>query len=313
MPKKKHKPNLNPHSPRRYRIRTRPTRSGYLMMLVLFAMLVGSVNYGNNMAFILTFLLISFSLIGLIYTRNNLKGMYLTNLMPQPVFAGERLHIKLELHNQSTGRRFGIWLSPPNVRSVEDYFGPFALSANSNTTAEIAFPTTRRGQFTLSRLGVVTLYPLGLFFARTQVPADKSYLVYPRPEGSRPWPEPEFYDGEDREGFSTKGGDDFTGFRNYRPGEPMHHVDWKAVARGRPMYIKEFTGGGAAKLLFNWEHLGGIGTEARLSQLCKWVLEADEQGTEFGLKLPGKKIDPDSGTNHTLRCLEALAMYETKR
>jgi uncharacterized protein (DUF58 family) len=110
-----------------------------------------------------------------------------------------------------------------------------------------------------------------------------------------------------------KGGDDFTGVRPYRLGEPMHHIDWKAVARGRPLSIKEFTGGGDARLIFGWEHLEGMGTESRLSQLCKWVLEADEQGTEFGLKLPDGMIKPGSGSTHTLKCLETLAVFQFQR
>lgn len=289
--------------------RTRPTRAGYIMMAMLVAMLVASINYGNNMAYILTFLLLSLLLVGLVYTRTNLKGLDIANLMPEPVFAGDRLEINLELHNQSSGRRFGIWLSHGEAGTAEDLSGPFAVEANSNSTADMTTAAEKRGRFVLSGIRLVTLYPLGLFMVAGQLKVEKSYIVYPRPEGTLPWPEPEVYEHESGEGFHMTGGDDFTGMRPYREGESMHHIDWKAVARGRPLSIKEFTGGGATQLVFNWDQLEGTRTERRLSQLCKWVLEADEQGTEFGLKLPGNKIGPDSGSTHTLRCLEALALF----
>jgi uncharacterized protein (DUF58 family) len=298
---------------KKIRTRTRPTRSGYLLMLVLVAMLVASINYGNNMAYILTFLLFSLMLVGLLNSRNNLKGLDIANLMPEPVFAGESLRFNLELHNQSNGRRFGIWLAHAAVDSSSKLSGPFAVESCSNTTGEISFPAPRRGRFTLSRIDLITVYPLGLFLVRGELQVEKSYLVYPHPEGTRPWPEPEVHSQESGEGYHMKGGDDFTGVRPYRPGEPMHHIDWKAVARGRPLYIKEFTGGGSAQLCFSWEHLEGMGTEKRLSQLCKWVLEADEQGTEFALKLPDGKISSDSSSTHTLKCLEALALFQFRR
>ncbi|MCP5108845.1 MAG: DUF58 domain-containing protein [bacterium] len=294
------------------RIRTRPTRAGLLMILLLTAMLIASVNYGNNMAYILTFLLLSLMIVGLVFARNNLKGLYAANVMPRPVYAGERLRIDLELHNQSRGRRYGIWLAHPGIESSRDLSGPFSVAGDSNTTVEFSFSTPRRGRFILSHVELLTIYPLGLFGVRGKLNVEKTYLVYPRPEGDRPWPQPEVIELEQYsgEGQLMKGGDDFTGVRPYRPGEPMHHVDWKAVARGRPLAIKEFTGGGSTRLIFGWEYAEGMGTEGRLSQLCKWVLEADEQGKEFGLRLPGEKIDPGVGSTHTLKCLEALSIFQ---
>ena len=294
------------------RLHSRPTRSGYILMMVLIAMLIASINYGNNMAYILTFLLFSLMLVGLVFARNNLKGLYIANVMPRTVFAGERLVIDLELHNQSKSRRFGLWLAFPGIDSAEELSGPFAVESCSNTTVDLSFITPQRGRFILSHIYLVTIYPLGLFIVKGEIKVDKSYLVYPHPDGNRLWPEPELMALEDYsgEGNLLKGGDDFVGLRPYREGEPMHHIDWKAVARSRPLAIKEFTGGGTARLFFGWHHLEGLTGEGRLSQLCKWVLEADEQGTEFGLKLPDGKIDPGNSSTHTLKCLEALAMFQ---
>lgn len=298
-----------------YKIRTRPTRSGYIMMLVVFAMLIASINYGNNMAYILTFLLFSLMLVGMVYARYNLKGLAIANVMPRSVFAGERLWIDFELHNQSKGRRFGIWLAYPGLTNPEELSGPFSTEASSNTTVGLSFITAHRGRFILPYIELMTVYPLGLFIVNGKIAVEKPYLVYPRPEGNRPWPEPEILSEEQYSGIihHMKGGEDFTGVRPYRIGESMHHIDWKAVARGRPLSIKEFTGGGSACLYFNWEHLEGMGVEGRLSQLCQWVLAADEQGIEFGLKLPGIIIKPGAGSTHTLRCLESLALFQFQR
>ncbi|MCP4221305.1 MAG: DUF58 domain-containing protein [bacterium] len=294
------------------RFKTRLTGAGFLMLLVLAAMLTASINYANNMAYILTFLLLSLFLVGLLHTRNNLKGLDIANLMPQSVFAGEGMRMALELHNQSRGRRYGIWLSHLEPRGSGDFTGPFSLAPDSNTTAQLLIPTTRRGYFPIARINLVTIYPLGLFLVKGEITVEKHYLVYPHPEGTRAWPEPEAQSEESGEGYHIKGGDDFTGIRPYRPGESMHHVDWKAVARGRPMGIKEFTGGGSAQLCFDWFSLEGLGTENRLSQMCLWVLEADEQGTEFAMNLPSTKIARGNSSTHTLKCLEELALFGFK-
>jgi len=38
------------------------------------------------------------------------------------------------------------------------------------------------------------------------------------------------------------------------------------------------------------------------------VLQADKLGVDYGLRLPGQQIAPDSGEVHRRRCLEALAL-----
>ena len=50
--------------------------------------------------------------------------------------------------------------------------------------------------------------------------------------------------------------------------------------------------------------------EARLSVLCQWVLQAEDFGQAYGLRLPGREIAPSRGEVHRTRCLEALATFE---
>ena len=61
--------------------------------------------------------------------------------------------------------------------------------------------------------------------------------------------------------------------------------------------------------VLHWRQTADLGadTEARLSRLCAWVLQADRIGARYGLRLPGREIAPDEGPNHRQRCLEALA------
>lgn len=298
------------NSKKKISIHTRPTRSGLILFLVLLAMLMAAANYGNNMAYILTFLIFSLALVTFLQTRNNLKGLEIKNVMPQTAFAGSIVKFTLELHNPLSGRRSGIYIASPGAKSQNDLFGPFSVEPFSSATAEISIPAPKRGLFTLSQLIVLTIYPLAIFQSLNSVQVGKSYLVYPKPAGFLPWPAPTILSEGDGVSSEVKGGDDFVGVHPYRPGESMHHIDWKAYARGGSLNIKEFSGGGSAELWFDWSALGGAGVESRLSQLTRWVLEADKQGSEFGLKLLDTTIGLDSGASHTLKCLSALALFK---
>jgi uncharacterized protein (DUF58 family) len=295
---------------------TRLTGPGFVLVFVLVAMLVASVNYGNNMAYILCFLLTSLLMISFLYTRNNLKGLEIINVLSNPVFAGDTLQFTFELHNRTRGKRVAIYAVSYGTQSghtVEDFSGPFTVDPLSRTTGKLCITVPGRGRFTLTHITLFSLYPLGLFQVTYHVRVNKVYIVYPKPLGSNPWPENEIHDDESSEGFYNRGGDDFVGIRPYRPGESQHHVDWKAVARGRPMSIKDFTGGGSSQLWFDWNKLGSMSTEPRLSQLTRWVVEADQQGQEFGLRIPGTEIKLDCSPGHTVKCLEALAVFNYHR
>jgi len=41
-------------------------------------------------------------------------------------------------------------------------------------------------------------------------------------------------------------------------------------------------------------------------------LEADPEGREFGLRLPGTEINLDSSPGHTTKCLESLALFQPR-
>ncbi|MFB3115961.1 MAG: DUF58 domain-containing protein, partial [Gammaproteobacteria bacterium] len=74
---------------RKQRIYIMPTRHGLLFGLMLFAMLIGAINYNNSMAYILTFLLGSLSLVTILHTYRNLAGLVINEAPPLPVFSGE--------------------------------------------------------------------------------------------------------------------------------------------------------------------------------------------------------------------------------
>ena len=55
----------------------------------------------------------------------------------------------------------------------------------------------------------------------------------------------------------------------------------------------------------------GAALERALSRLCAWVLAAERQEQDYGLRLATREIKPARGEAHKRRCLEALALYGT--
>jgi uncharacterized protein (DUF58 family) len=105
-------------------------------------------------------------------------------------------------------------------------------------------------------------------------------------------------------------GEDFAGLREFRKGDSLKQVHWKAVARGQGMQTKQYGGGSGEDLWLEWGALDQLDAETRLQQLCRWVLDSEELEVNYGLRLPGHEIQPGSGAEHRHHCLKALALFE---
>jgi uncharacterized protein (DUF58 family) len=288
---------------KRRRIYILPTRFGAIFALMLLVMLLGSLNYGASLGFMLTFLLAGLGLVLMHHCHGNLLGAELKLLGAHPVFAGERAEFRIALRNEAATPRYEIELSYQRHPS-----GPVDAAPGAESSLRIAVPTERRGWVTLGRFAVVTRHPGGLFRAWTWVHMDARCLVYPRPAPpGRPLPD------SIGAGFGGKpdvGDSDFAGLRPAAPGDPPQRIAWKAFARSDALLLKQFAGGDREPCVLDWDALPDLEPEARLAQLARWCLDAAADSRTFALKIPGASLPLGAGPQHLGACLEALALCE---
>ena len=110
--------------------------------------------------------------------------------------------------------------------------------------------------------------------------------------------------------FAYDGSDDFAGFRTYRPGDSIRKIAWKTYAREQGLLIKKFSGNAINEVILQWDDVLHLNTiEERLSQLCRWIIEAEKKNAVYSLKLPNKTIETGIGLAHQRHCLESLARF----
>ena len=281
-----------------------PNRYGWMFILVLFALLVGSVNYKNNLGFILTFLLSGMFIVSLLYTYRNLSGIQIRSVSAKPVFAGERAVFKFHIRTAPPSRAVVAFAFSNNDETDTD------LAADSDNWIDVSSVAEQRGFFKPGYLRISTQYPLGLFRAWSRLHLDTQCLVFPKPISGPFAPSYDSSPSSHEEGRQGGVGvEDFQGLRSYKPGDLLQHVSWKAYSRGQGLFTKEFMGQTGASTMLDWETLKGQNTEQKLSRLCDMVIKADRLNIAYGLKLPGNTIDPDQGEAHRQKCLKALALH----
>jgi uncharacterized protein (DUF58 family) len=282
-----------------------PTRFGLLLALTIVVMLFGSINYNLSLGFILTFLLTGVGLLGILHTFRNLAHLYVSPGRVDPVFAGDLAHFTVCLDNRSGFDRYAIALHAGRAGDAVFCDAPSGTVAN----APVAVLAPRRGWFHAGRITLSTKFPLGLLRAWSYVELDRPCLVYPKPERT-PLPLEALVAEQGERAASATGTDDFSGLRAHQLSDSPRHVAWKAVARGSELITKQFAGRADARLWLDWDSLPpALDTEARLSRLTGWVLDAEAQGLSYGMRLPGIVAAPSHGDAHCLGCLKTLALY----
>jgi uncharacterized protein (DUF58 family) len=79
------------------------------------------------------------------------------------------------------------------------------------------------------------------------------------------------------------------------------------------LQVKEYRAFADKRHYLSWEMFPTLAVEERLSCLCYWVLQLEEQGEEYGLKLPGQEVIPPSrGAAHQQLLLKQLALFTVK-
>jgi uncharacterized protein (DUF58 family) len=298
----------------RKRIYILPTRQGLAFAIALLVMLAGSMNYNNSLGFALTFLLVALALVSLLHTYRNLAGLRISAHAASAVFAGNVARFPITVDNPDGPRRDGVVIT--EQRASGDTVVHVDLRADSLARVELPVAAGHRGWRRLDRICIASRAPFGIFRAWYRVPVGVRGIVYPHPFGELPLPVHDAESGAEG-GHGGSGREDFAGLREYRRGDSVHHIHWKAAARGGVLPVKLFSGARTRDIVLRFADTPAGDLELRLSQLTAWVLAAEAQGLHYTLRLPASlpmlPADANTGPAHRDQCLQRLALFGLDR
>jgi uncharacterized protein (DUF58 family) len=290
-----------PVSINRRRIYILPTRFGFMLGAILAAMLIAGLNYNSNLALAFAFLMSSMALVTMHHCNRNMLRLSVDATTEVDAFAGREAMLEFELRNGSRVDRRDIEVRCMSGAAMD------SVAAGESATIEVIAPVAQRGVMRISQFELRTRYPFGWFYSWTYVQGSITVYVAPAPLGSRVLPSGSAQGAGSHS--DARGDEDFSGLRAYEPGVPLKHMAWKVLARGGEPVVRSYSSLAAQPEWLDWSKLDGLDTEARLSQLCLWVLESDAAQRPYGLRIPGKELAPSGGAAHRFACLRALAAF----
>ena len=298
-----------------------PTRAGWMMVATLLVLLVASINYQLNLGYLLTFLIGGSVLVGMHIGHATLRGITMNLIATKDQFMPAAASFDVVLSNPGKKVRHGIGLSVLNTA----HWTWADVPAQGSTTIQVIGVPMPRGKHALPALTAETRFPMGTFRVWTVWRPAAQVWVYPAMET----PSPPLPPGEPRSGEArlspVQATGEYDGVRAYRRGDPLKLVVWKKAAKTwgstwtdsgdrdpsqtANLISRDMQHTQAQELWLDFSRTGCQGLEAALSRLCAWVVQADQQGLVYGLRLPKLEIALASGEAHRKHCLQTLAAY----
>lgn len=284
----------------RRRVYILPTGFGLFMAVLLLAMLIGALNYNNNPALLMAFLLAALVHNSFYRAHLNLSGLSLLSVSADPAHAGQPLTLRCLVAASGKRPHPGLRISAGQSECTA------SLDAESRQTLTLELAAPTRGWQPIPRLRVDTRQPHGLAIAWCWFWPDSRLLVYPALE---PHPPPlPGAQGERGQRWRLGQGEELHHLRDYRIGDPIREIAWKPSARHHQLLVREHETTRGADVALDYAELHGLDREARVRRLAAWVVEAERRGLRYRLRLPGGALGLGQGRDHRHACLKALAV-----
>jgi uncharacterized protein (DUF58 family) len=290
------------------------TRDGWLYSLVTLGLAIAGLNTGNNLVYLLVSMLLGVILVSGSLSRQSMRGLRLTPLLPEEVYAGRPAISGAVLRNRK--RRLASYAirvempgPAPGGRTLHvPRLGP---GAERQLTWQVTLP--RRGRHRLPAVWITTRFPFGLFERREQAASEAEVLVFPAvdpvpPERLRR------HGGPGQVATRRRGrGDDLYNLRPYRAGDDPRLIHWRSSAKTPELMVRELAEDAArdVRLILTGDaRRDAPRFERALSEAASLAVHFLRAGVGVELRGPDLEVPLGRGRHQEHRILTALALYE---
>lgn len=237
------------------------TKVGWIFVALTLGVGVAAMNSGNNLLFLLLGGMLSFIVGSGLLSEAMLRYVEIERQLPKHLDANRRQPAYLEVKNKARWpvfslvvRDFGRRLEPYEDEETSLFGDVFVGILGAETTDRIAanYRFSRRGRYRLETVVVETSFPFELFEKTRTFECETTVFAIPRRANVFEHFFSAEVQGRDVSDSSVGSLGDFYALRDYRHGDSMRHIYWKALAKNQTLAVKQRSspGGKASRILF---------------------------------------------------------------
>ncbi|HEV3468108.1 MAG TPA: DUF58 domain-containing protein [Pyrinomonadaceae bacterium] len=311
------------------------TGGGVVFLSIYAVVTFAAWNTGNNLLFLVFSVLTSALFVAWSAARASLRDLAVSARFPDHIFAGEAAPVIVGVHNrkrwlpsfsvvvEARGREGGApaggsrWRPRRRQKRVLAYFMYVPRRARVEQRVEQTFE--RRGRALVEGFEISTKFPFGFFRVRRRLRArDVEIIVYPKPERASDELHLLPMEAGRTQAARRGAGHDLHSLREYQHRDDMRHIDWKATARQKRLFVREFTAEDERRVHVAFDAClpAEAGEEARrrfergVTAAASLVAHFIEERAEVRLTLGGEEGRYGSGREHLYASLRRLALVE---
>ncbi|MCC5807113.1 MAG: DUF58 domain-containing protein [Opitutales bacterium] len=299
--------------------RTLPTRAGAVLILLCLGIGTAAFNTSQNILYIALALLLSSLLLSGVLSWLNFKGCRWRLAVSGPFRAGESAPVAVEVHNAH--RRLPLYSI---AFEIDTHIGADkkvlhlrrGILPGDTVKLEWLWKPSRRGEEVVILRRLVSKFPFGFLRKSIEFPMEHPVLVWPakidapltfsRARAARPM---------GRLSHRAGYGADLRNLRDYRPGDPLRQIHWRATARQGRLTVREdfeetrhsyvVSLGGSAR---QWR------LEAQFEKFCSFAATVVEDlyraGRLQGVAFPRERARPVHNLGELHAVFDALARLQ---
>lgn len=296
-----------------FRFLFKTTKEFRRSLLATFLIFIAALNTGNNLIYLILSMMFSLFVISLFILLINLRKIKLNISVSKPVFAKSTSGINVSMSNlKKLAPSYSISVVfPEGIQGicVIPYIAP---SSSVSSDVMVTFP--RRGAYNYKAFYLRSSYPSVFFYKQTKSQNDDfSITVYPEIKNVDK-AIPEFFQSYQSSAVTKPGlGDDFLAVREFRYGDSMSRIHWKASAKLGKLVSKTTAVHETKLVTIILDNIGTGRTEdfEKAVSLSASLAHRFIQSGFLVRLLTCKKIVPfGGGSEHLFKILDLLAVIE---
>ncbi len=231
--------------------RNRPTTSGWLLILIAIGIGVAAYNTASNILFLVLAFVFALLIVNGVLSVLNFRKIDWELRLPAECRAGDALAGTLVVQNRKkVFSTRAVWFVVRVGRGdrqrvyLRERIGP-----GERRLLPLAVDLPRRGRETIRVEGPESTYPFGFLRKQTGSLVEREFIVWPASDQRTPRP-PEPRRTVRSGGMRQKigSGTDLVQLRDYRKGDPLRSIHWKATARTGQLMVRQLADDGTGAL-----------------------------------------------------------------
>ncbi len=291
------------------KVKVRPTVYGWFFVFLIFWIPFTAIGTANNFLLLIFFMLIGLVLVSHKLGKQNISTVTISRSFPDEVYANTPFRMVYEANtsNKVIGS-WTLWFHDNDDSEISASPVLFEKTTNSEPqTKHVSAHSESRGRKVLPAGRLESQFPFGLAHYTMISGEETEGIVFPEiHEITEEIP----YEMRILGTGSEKAGPSGTvpyHFRDYSPGDPYKHIDWKKTAASGKLTSKVLAEEHAREIVIRLERNP---SEYAISRAASLIAYFTRTGTPITLAAPGFRMGPGKGRQFELELMTALALWE---